>query len=162
MVTVRRSGVNAQSECQGGKARTVYSESDFFVQKLSPPAHSRSEVRAPTGPTIGPRGVRDGPGDARSEVARPETLAAVALRHKGTDMISNRSAWSGALVWALVTWAAWTAFVPNAISGSSLLILSAVIALVTVVFITMAGNARPTRSIAHVLHDAEEAAGRRS
>jgi len=76
-------------------------------------------------------------------------------------MITKKTAWAGAVVWALVTWAAWAAFVPDAVSGASLLILSGVIALVGVVVCTMAVNARPTHSIAHVLHDTEEAARRR-
>jgi len=73
-------------------------------------------------------------------------------------MIANKTVWAGALGWAIVTWAAWTALVPGTFSSSTLLILSAVIGLVGVIVVTMAVNARPTRSIAHVLHDAEEAA----
>lgn len=76
-------------------------------------------------------------------------------------MITNKTVWAGALVWALVTWAAWAAFVPDAVSGSSLLVLSAVIALVAVIVGNTAVNARPTQSIAHVLHGAEEAARHR-
>ena len=73
-------------------------------------------------------------------------------------MIANKTVWAGALVWAIVTWAVWTALVPGTFSSSTLLILSAVVGLVGVIVVTMAVNARPTRSIAHVLHDAEEAA----
>lgn len=83
------------------------------------------------------------------------------MPHEEPDMVFNKSVWAGALVWALVTWAAWAAFVPAVISGSSLLILSAVIALVGAIVVTTAVNARPTRSVAHVLHDAEEAARQR-
>ena len=73
-------------------------------------------------------------------------------------MIANKTVWAGALVWAIFTWAVWAALVPGTFSSSTLLILSAVIGLVGVIVVTMAVNARPTRSIAHVLHDAEEAA----
>jgi len=77
-------------------------------------------------------------------------------------MIANKTVWAGALVWAIVTWAAWAVFVPDTFSSSTLLIVSAVTGLVGVIVVTTAVNARPTRSIAHVLHDAEEAARHRS
>lgn len=76
-------------------------------------------------------------------------------------MMSNKSVRAGAVVWALIAWAAWAALVPDAISGSPLVILNAVIALAGVIVMTLTVDARPARSVAHLLHDAEEAARRR-
>lgn len=76
-------------------------------------------------------------------------------------MITNKTAWGSALVWAIVVWAAWAAFVPDMLSRSTLLLVSVVATLVAAVIMATARNARPTESIAHVLHDAEQAGARR-
>ena len=77
-------------------------------------------------------------------------------------MITNKIAWASGLVWAFVTWAAWAAYVPDTLAASTVLVAGAGVALLTGIIAAMAINARPTRSIAHVLHDAEEASRPRS
>lgn len=52
--------------------------------------------------------------------------------------------------------ASWLLLVPGVVSGGTFAWLSAAVLLVVGVSLKTAVNARPTRSIAHVLHDVEQ------
>ncbi len=76
-------------------------------------------------------------------------------------MFRSRTVWAGVAVWAVVAWGAWTMLVPTVISGATLAWANAIVAVVIVVTRAMMKGASPTRSVAHILYDAEHASERR-
>jgi hypothetical protein len=72
------------------------------------------------------------------------------------------TAWTCLGVWAVAASSAWTTLVPGVLSASTFAWCNLGVALVVLVVVATTFNALPTRSVTHVLHDAEEASSRRA
>lgn len=62
--------------------------------------------------------------------------------------------------WVVAAFVAWMTLVPAVLSGSTLVLINAAAVIVAVVVLATAMNAQPTRSVHHLLNDAEEPSAR--
>jgi len=72
------------------------------------------------------------------------------------------SVWASLGVWAVAAWSVWTTLVPGVLSSSTFAWVNVGVALVVLVTVATTFNALPTRSVTHILHDAEEATSHRT